>query len=311
MNLISFIIPVYRNEETLHHCYDSIKELMEEKHPELDVEFLFIDDGSDDGSWKVIESLRAMDSRVRAISFSRNFGQVPAIIAGARNCKGAAAIIMSADLQDPVSMISEMIHSWQNAAQIVVAYRKEREDSYLVNLVSSIFYRFIKLSVPLMPRGGFDFVLLDRAAINVFSELNERNRFFQGDILWMGFNIKFLPYKRLKRKLGRSQWTFRKKLKYFIDGSLNTSYLPIRFMSLLGILTAFLGFVYALVVVYARLINQVPFKGYAPIVILLLVIGGVIMIMLGVIGEYLWRIHDESRKRPEYIIQKRIDETDE
>ena len=147
---------------------------------------------------------------------------------------------------------------------------------------------------------------MDRAAIDVFAQLDERNRFFQGDILWMGFNIRFIPYKRLKRTIGKSQWSFSKKLKYFIDGSLNTSYLPIRFMSIAGVSVAVIGFLYALVVMYARFVNEVPFKGYAPIVILLLVIGGMIMLMLGIIGEYLWRIYDETRKRPIYIIKEVI-----
>jgi dolichol-phosphate mannosyltransferase len=161
----------------------------------------------------------------------------------------------------------------------------------------------MKIANPKMPEGGFDYVLLDRKPLDVFAEIDERNRFFQGDILWMGFNIKFIPYKRQKRTIGKSQWNFSKKLKYFIDGSLNTSYLPIRFMSIIGITTAILGFIYALIVAYARLINKVPFKGYAPIVILLLIIGGLIMIMLGIIGEYLWRVYDESRKRPVYIVK--------
>lgn len=284
---------------------------MTSEHTDLDFEILLINDGSDDGSWDEIKGLTATDSRIKALSFSRNFGQVPAIIAGSRHCKGDAAIIMSADLQDPVSLISEMIQGWKSSSEIVICYRIDREDSVLANLTSAVFYKFMKIANPKMPKGGFDFVLLDRAAINVFAKLDERNRFFQGDILWMGFTIKFLPYKRLKRTIGKSQWGFGKKLKYFIDGSLNTSYLPIRFMSIAGIITAFLGFVYALIVIYAKWVNQVPFKGYAPIVILLLVIGGMIMLMLGVIGEYMWRIYDETRKRPVYIVKEKLGDIQE
>ncbi len=274
-------------------------------HASLDYEIIIVNDGSDDSSWEEIIEISSLNKKVKALSFSRNFGQVPAIIAGARHCKGDAAIIMSADLQDPVSLISEMIHSWEASAEIAICYRMNREDSLMANFTSGIFYRFMKIANPNMPKGGFDFVLLDKKALDVFANIDERNRFFQGDILWMGFNIKFIPYKRMKRTTGKSQWSFSKKLKYFIDGSLNTSYLSIRFMSVMGIITALLGFLYALVVVYLRFINDVPFKGYAPIVIILLVIGGMTMIMLGIIGEYLWRIYDETRKRPIYLIKEK------
>ena len=305
MKMISFILPVFRNQGSIKITCDKITELITGSHSSLDYEIILINDGSDDGSWNEIKENCSSNPKVKALSFSRNFGQVPAIIAGARNCKGEAAVIMSADLQDPVSLISKMIEAWEDSAKIAICYREDRDDSAIANITSRIFYNFMKIANPNMPKGGFDFVLLDRAAINVFAELDERNRFFQGDILWMGFNVRFIPYKRLKRTIGKSQWGFAKKLKYFIDGSLNTSYLPIRFMSVAGVSVALIGFLYALVVIYARYVNEVPFKGYAPIVILLLVIGGMIMIMLGIIGEYLWRIYDETRKRPLYIVKEK------
>jgi len=306
MKLLSFILPVFRNKGSISITCSKLTSLMEEFHSDLNFEIILINDGSDDGSWEEIQEVSQLNSRIKALSFSKNFGQVPAIIAGTQHCSGDAAVIMSADLQDPVSLITDMISAWKDNSQIVVCYRMDREDSMMANMTSAVFYRFMKIANPKMPKGGFDFVLLDRAAIDVFASIDERNRFFQGDILWMGFNIRFLPYKRLKRTIGKSQWSFGKKLKYFIDGSLNTSYMPIRFMSIAGIGTALLGFLYAIVVVYARMINQIPFKGYAPIVILILVIGGMIMIMLGIIGEYLWRIYDETRKRPVYIVKDKL-----
>lgn len=303
-NTISFIIPVFRNEGSIKLTCDKIISLFLSKTTELNFEIILINDGSDDDSWAEINVLATSDTRIKALSFSRNFGQVPAMIAGARHSKGNAAVFMSADLQDPVELIDEMIQEWQKQkSEIVIFYRTDREDSIPAKLTSAIFYRFMKIANPKMPEGGFDYVLLDRKPLDVFTSIDERNRFFQGDILWMGFNIKFIPYKRQKRTIGKSQWSFSKKLKYFIDGSLNTSYIPIRFMSIMGITTAILGFIYAFVVAYARFIDKVPFKGYAPIVILLLIIGGLIMIMLGIIGEYLWRVYDESRKRPVYIIK--------
>jgi len=306
MKTISIILPVFRNEGSILKTGNSLRELFATTHTDLQYEIILVDDGSDDSSLEEIKMLISQDDNARAISFARNFGQVPAIIAGLRHSKGDAAVIMSADLQDPVELISQMIRAWEQHSQIVICQRADREDSAIARLTSKVFYNFIKISNPRMPQGGFDYVLMDRAAVDVFNNIDERNRFFQGDILWMGFTTRFISYKRLKRTVGKSQWTFKKKLKYFIDGSLNTSYLPIRFMSLLGLGVSIGGFIYAAVVFYARLIHKVPFEGYAPIVILLLIIGGIIMIMLGIIGEYLWRIYDETRKREIFVIKQKL-----
>ena len=157
-----------------------------------------------------------------------------------------------------------------------------------------------------MPKGGFDFMLIDKKALYSLNQIDERNRFFQGDVLWLGFNTVFIPYTRLKRRVGKSQWTLSKKMKYFIDGLLNTSYAPIRIMSFLGIIFSFFGFIYAVVIAYNRIINNTPFNGWAPIMIIILIIGGLIMLMLGIIGEYVWRTYDETRKRPLYIIKDKF-----
>jgi polyisoprenyl-phosphate glycosyltransferase len=310
LKTISFVIPVFRNKDAIAITCEKIRELFKTVHQTCQYEIVLIDDGSDDGSTEQVQQLATDNQEIKAVIFARNFGQVPAIIAGLRTCTGDAAVVMSADLQDPVSLVSEMINKWESGSEIVICHRLDREDSFIARATSQVFYKFMKIANPRMPKGGFDFVLMGRPAIDVFNGINERNRFFQGDILWMGFQTTFIPYKRLKRTIGKSQWSFAKKLKYFIDGSLNTSYIPIRFMSGLGLVVSLLGFLYALIVVYARFINKVPFTGYAPIVILILVIGGILMLMLGIIGEYLWRIYDETRKRPEYVIREKIGVSD-
>ncbi|MBA4135169.1 MAG: glycosyltransferase [Flavobacterium sp.] len=306
---LSFVIPVFRNEGSITPTYEKITGLMHKLV--LDYEFVFVNDGSDDNSMQELTALHEQDSKVKVLSFSRNFGQVPAIIAGMKEVTGAAAVSMSADLQEPIELIENMISKWQSGNEIVIGHRVDREDSFIANKASAVFYSLMKYVNPKMPKGGFDFLLIDQKAIAVFNQIDERNRFFQGDILWLGFSVAFIPYSRLKRTIGKSQWTLSKKLKYFIDGLLNTSYIPIRLMSLLGIIISFFGFLYAIVIAYNRFINNTPFEGWAPIMILILIIGGLIMLMLGIIGEYVWRTYDETRKRPLYIIKDKLakDET--
>jgi dolichol-phosphate mannosyltransferase len=301
---ISFVIPVFRNAGSLEPTYLRIKNLF--LRLGYEGEIVFVNDGSDDNSQKELEALHQQDSMVKVISFSRNFGQVAAITAGFRAASGECALLMSADLQDPIEKAEEMIQKWENGCEIAICFRAEREDSVFAMITSAFFYRLIKVALPKMPEGGFDFLLLDKKVLAEYNKLDERNRFFQGDILWLGFKVTFIPYSRQKRTIGKSQWSFSKKLKYFIDGLLNTSYIPIRLMSVFGLVTALTGFLYALLIVYERLIQKVPFSGWAPIMILILIIGGVIMLMLGIIGEYLWRSYDESRKRPLYIIDKKL-----
>ncbi len=304
MMKLSFVIPVFRNEGSITPTFDKLLDLVLALN--LDYEFIFVNDGSDDNSMQELIELHAKDTKVKVISFSRNFGQVPAIVAGLKEVTGDAVVSMSADLQEPIELIAKMIDKWKSGNEIVICHRVDREDSFIANNTSKIFYKLMKQVNPKMPEGGFDFLLLDKKAVDVLNRIDERNRFFQGDILWLGFSIAFIPYNRLKRTIGKSQWTLSKKLKYFIDGLLNTSYVPIRLMSLIGIIISFLGFIYAFVIAYNRFINNTPFDGWAPIMILILIIGGLIMLMLGIIGEYVWRTYDETRKRPIYIIKDKL-----
>lgn len=303
---ISFVIPVYRNEGSILITYNKIKDLFHNTN--LNYQFIFVDDGSDDNSLNELKSIFLIDPmNVKVISLSRNFGQSPAAIAGFKIASGDAVISLSADLQDPIELIFQMIKKWETGSEIVIGNRIDREDSYFSNITSSFFYRLMKSINSKMPRGGFDFFLLDRKAMDIFNSIDERNRFVQGDILWLGFTLTFIPYKRLKRTIGKSQWSLTKKMKYFIDGILTMSYAPIRIMSLIGIITALSGFLYALFIMYNKFLNNVPFNGWAPIMILILIIGGLIMIMLGVIGEYVWRSYDETKKRPLYIIKEKFE----
>ncbi len=303
---ISFTIAVYRNEGALTHTYEKLKNLFSSNSnlAHYDYEIVFVDDGSDDASLPELLALREKDPKVKIISFTRNFGQMAAMLAGFKHCSGNAIINISADLQDPIELINEMVVAWEKGNELVICYRVNRSDNFTSKIFSRIAYKFLRLAVPSIPRGGFDFALMDRKLMDDFNNLDFRNRFFQGDVLWFGYKTHFIPYVRLKRTIGKSQYKFWKKIKNFVDGFVDSSYLPIRFMSGLGVCTALLGFLYGLSVIYAFFFQSLPFPGWAPIMILILIIGGLIMTMLGIIGEYIWRIFDEVRKKPNYVIRE-------
>jgi dolichol-phosphate mannosyltransferase len=209
-----------------------------------------------------------------------------AILAGLKTATGDLVLHLSADLQDPVELIPRLVEQFEAGNEVVVAFRENREDRLSSRLTSRLFYRIIQFSFPQIPSGGFDYVLMARKVVDSFNSVEARNRFFQGDVLWLGYKTSFVPYTRAKRRYGRSQYTFAKRLKNSLDAILDSSYLPIRFISVVGVCTALLGFLYALDIVYARLRHNVPFTGWAPLMVLVLVIGG-LMLMLGIIGECL------------------------
>jgi glycosyltransferase involved in cell wall biosynthesis len=304
MKLISIVIPVYQNRETIQLICRDIQSLFTSALASYDFEVIFVDDGSSDGSFDEIKKCMANDSRVRAIQFSRNFGQMAAILAGWKKARGDAVINISADLQDPVAQMSPMIQAWSGGSDIVVSYRINRHDPWFAVICSKLFYRLMRLTFPQMPEGGFDFALIGRKPMDAINQLKERNRFYQGDIFWVGFTSTFLPYTRLKREFGKSQYTFIRRLGNFGIAYLNVSYLPIRCMSFLGFIFFLAGILYSITIVYAYFISETPFVGWAPLMILVLMLGGLTMLMLGIIGEYIWRIYDEVKGRPQYIIKE-------
>lgn len=301
--LISFVVAVYRNEKAVSLTHERIHRLFTEQLSPYGYEIIFVDDGSDDNSLPELLALRAQDERVKILSFTRNFGQMAAMLAGFKAATGDAVINISADLQDPIDLIPEMLRQWEQGAETVIAHRTERADKWSAQFVSQLAYGFLRLAVPQIPHGGFDFVLMDRKVMNTFNTIDVRNRFFQGDLLWAGYRTVFIPYKREKRTIGKSQYNFWKKLKNFADAFLDASYLPIRFISLIGIITSLLGFLYAVTVVLSYFMGETPFPGWAPLMIAVLMVGGLIMTMLGIIGEYIWRIYDEVRGKPNYVIR--------
>ena len=262
---ISFSIAVYRNEESILKTYKDIKSVFAKSLKGHDFEIIFIDDGSDDNSLQKILQIRKGDKRVKAISFTRNFGQMAAMLAGLNEASGDAVINISADLQDPIDLIPKMVKNWQEGSKIVICYRTDRQDILTSKLLSRLAYGILRLSIPQIPPGGFDFVLIDRIALDEFNKINVRNRFFQGDLLWLGYQTSFIPYVRLKRTFGKSQYNVGKKLKNFLDAFLDSSYLSIRFISLIGIITSIFGVIYSMSIIRVWLRGGTPFTGWAPI----------------------------------------------
>ncbi len=307
----SIVIPVYYNEEALESTLSAIREDVLAAQPGRRAEIVFVDDGSGDRSLEVLLRLRREDpALVKVIKLSRNFGQVSALTAGIAHARGRCVVVMSADGQDPPDLINRMLaEHFDENVEIVVFTREGRDESFYRIITSKIFYRMMRrLSFPNMPAGGFDFVLLGRRACDALLRNREAHPFFQGQILWLGFPIKFMKYRRRERKSGRSRWTFGKKFTYLLDGVMSYSYLPIRLISVLGVITALLGFLYAALIFVLRILVGLPVEGWAPLMITVLIMGGLQMLMLGLIGEYVWRTLAQSRNRDLYIIDTVYDD---
>jgi glycosyltransferase involved in cell wall biosynthesis len=300
---VSLCYAVYQNAGSLEELYLRSRKAIAENFPDLEVEFVFVNDGSTDGSLEQLKKIkeRSGDKRIKIVNFSRNFGQVAAVTAGCEHASGDAAIALAADLQDPPEQCVVMIKEWLAGNEIVVSYRNRHDTPWLKAVTSKIAYRIL---LPRSPKGGFDFVLLGRPALNALLSLKERNRFFQHDILWLGFSVKFVPYDKLARLEGKSQWSHIKRWNYFLTGYLNSTYLPLRLFSFVGLIFAVASLAYSAAIVYAYFEHKVPFEGWAPLMILLLLIGGLIMMMLGIMGEYIWRIFDEVKRRPAYLVKE-------
>lgn len=303
---ISFVVAVYHNEGAISKTHEKIQTVFSNQLAHHDYEIIFVDDGSKDGSLQETLSLKEGDPRVKVVTFTRNFGQMAAMLAGFKEATGDAVINISADLQDPVELIPQMVEKWEEGAETVICYRTDRSDSLSAKIFSRLAYGVLRMSLPQIPPGGFDFVLMDRKVMDAFNAIDVRHRFFQGDLLWTGYRTSFIPYVRLERTIGKSQYNFGKKLKNFLDAILDASYLPIRFISLAGLVTSLLGVIYSATIVFSWLRGETPFAGWAPIMIAILMVGGLIMVMLGVIGEYVWRINEEVRKRPNYVIRDKF-----
>ena len=302
-NKLSVLIPVYYNAESLDELYGRLTRLPE-THASIDLEILFIDDGSGDSSYEVIRRIAAADDRVVALKLSRNFGSFNACLAGLTRVSGDCAAIISADLQDPPELIGEMYERWLEGNKVVMAVRARREEPFFKVLFAKIYYRVFRALVDnAMPRGGFDYVLIDRLVIDNLAAMQEKNTTLMGLILWSGFKRQEIPYTRMPRKHGRSRWSLSKKINYFVDSMLAFTKLPIRLLTMLGLLTCLASLGYIGYIIVAALTGIVNVPGWASLMVVILLMFSIIMIGMGILGEYVWRGLEESRKRPSFIIE--------
>jgi dolichol-phosphate mannosyltransferase len=254
-----------------------------------------------------LRDFAAQDKRIKVIRLVKNFGAYMALLAGLDHATGDCIAVIMADLQDPPEMIPEMVRHWKNGSKLVLAVRQDREDRFIDRMFAKVFWGFIRtFGIKSVPKGGFDFVLFDRRIADIMTEMREKNSHFMLQVVWSGFPPTVIPYTRRKREVGKSKWSFSKKMKLFIDSAISFSYAPVRFMSLLGCVTALLGFVFATYVVFNLVVVGVSVQGWTSLMIVILIIGGIQMTMMGIIGEYIWRAYDASRQRPPYIIAESL-----
>lgn len=300
----SIVVPIYFNELNIPHTVPRLQRL-EQLIPNCDFEFVFVDDGSKDNSLQLLLEAREKDPRIKVIKLSKNFGSMSAIQAGLSYTTGDCVGIIAADLQDPPELFEKMIEFWKSGKKVVLGTRSDREESLSQKMFSNTYYYLLrKFALKGYPEGGFDFLLIDRQVVDEVLEIQEKNTNIMSLIYWLGHEREYIPYVRQERKLGKSKWTLSKKIKLFIDSFVSFSYTPIRFMSFIGVLTAVLSFIYGVFVIISTLFGIIELQGWTTIISLITFLLGIIMIMLGIIGEYLWRILDESRERPSYVVDE-------
>lgn len=305
-HMVSIVIPCYMNEMNISDTYQTICRDVFNVRKDISFQIVFVDDGSADHTYQELLKVQAIDDRIKIVKLSRNFGEFRAIVAGMSQADGDAVAVMSADLQDPPSLIAEMISSWQDGNPVVLAVRKGREESALKNWFADTYYKLVRKWVePNYPKRGFDFFLIDRSVAAQLVKMQEKNSSIYIQLIWLGYHPKMIEYTRMDRKKGKSQWSFRKRVDLFIDTFVVFSHKPIRFVTKFGMMTSFLGLILTICVIVDHAMNQTP-PGWASVMVVILLMSGVQIMMTGIIGEYIWRDLDETRKRPLYVIEKVI-----
>ena len=309
MKKISVVIPMYYEEEVVDICYKRVVNNLKNLSDKYNYEIIFINDGSKDATLEILKKIASNDDNVKIISFSRNFGHQAAVTAGIRNVTGDAVIIMDADLQDPPELFEGMIEKWEEGYEVVYGKRKTREGESIFKLLTArMFYNTLnKLSEIEIPKNTGDFRLVDRKVIDVIATLPEHNKFLRGLFSWVGFNQYAYEYNRVNRVAGKTKYPFKKMFKLAADGILSFSAKPLKIVGAIGIFSVIVSIIiliYSIVSYMFKLNSLTP--GWTSIMCTMTFIGGIILISLWMIGEYIARIYEESLGRPEYIIDELI-----
>jgi polyisoprenyl-phosphate glycosyltransferase len=309
--LLTIVSNTYYAEKFIISSLNRFRKVADEirKNFDLDVEIILVDDGSKDNTVSILNAEYDKKKDFKFITLTRNFGAINSHRAGVAAAKGDAVVFLASDMQDPPEAIPQLVEEWLNGNKFIYCPRQERKDPIVSKALSKIYYFiFSKISqIKDFPKSGFDLCLMDRQVVDAFLACKEKNYTPQQLIWWLGFRSLSIPIKREERAAGKSGWTFSKKLTLFIDTVVSMSYIPIRIMSVLGILIAICSIGYGSYVLYQAIFGSIAVPGWASIICVISFLLGVVMIMLGVIGEYLWRALEEAKGRPSYVIDTIFD----
>ena len=305
-SLLSVVLPVHDEEETLEELHRRLRAAVA---PLGAHELVFVDDGSRDASWNRLLELAARDENVRLVRLSRNFGHQIAITAGVDAARGDAVVLMDADLQDPPELIPDLVRRWHEGYDVVYAVRREREGESRFKLATAAaFYKLLnRLAGTKMPEQAGDFRLLSRRAADALREMPERARYLRGMTSWVGFRQIGVPYRRERRYAGRTKYPFRKMLRFATDAVTSFSSAPVRAVSALGLVVVLFCLVYLVYTLYKALFTDDTVQGWASVIVLVLLVGGMQLLSLGMIGQYVARIFDEVKGRPLYLVDEVVE----
>ncbi|MBE5805843.1 MAG: glycosyltransferase family 2 protein [Clostridiales bacterium] len=308
--LITILIPAYNEEDVLELLYTRLNDILSTLNHKYNFELLFVNDGSTDNTLNILKDLRKKDSQVCFLNLSRNYGKEVAMIAGLDYSKGDALIIIDADLQDPPELIPEMISYWEQGYDDIYAKRNSRKgETWLKKFTSKMYYKILqKVTKIEIQKDTGDFRLLDRRCVEALKQFRECQRYTKGLFSWIGYNKKEILYDRDPRAAGKTKWNYKKLVDLSIDGITSFTTAPLRLSTITGIIISFIAFIYMLVIIIKTMISGVDVPGYASTMVVILFIGGIQLIFLGIIGEYLGRAFYESKNRPIYFVDTYNDE---
>jgi len=303
--MYSIVIPIYNEHETIPELHRRLSGVMNSLNESSEV--IFVDDGSVDDSFRLLSDIHAKDSRFKILRFSRNFGHQMAISAGIDHASGDAVILMDGDLQDPPEIVPRFLSKWREGFEVVYAIRKKRKENIFKRAAYASFYRILRvLSYLEIPLDSGDFCLMDKKVVTVIRDLRERSRFVRGLRTWAGFRQIGLEYERDARYAGDPKYTFTKLMKLAYDGLLSFSVVPLRMAVYAGFGFATCAFLGGLFIIYRKLVNEIDVVGWASTIVIMTFLGGLILMTLGVIGEYVGRIYDEVKQRPLYVVRDKL-----